>query len=144
MIPESQADKLLAPIYTEYTDVETTILAHAGDIQLTLICSKATQAAAEQRVDELAGKLEEALDDWLYSSEGESLEQIVLYYLGLRQATLAVAESCTGGLVAQRITACPGQFALVPGRRRCVFRPAEDLVCQRAAGADRAARRGFL
>jgi nicotinamide-nucleotide amidase len=38
--PESQADKLLAPIYTTYTDVETTILAHAGDIQLTLLCSK--------------------------------------------------------------------------------------------------------
>ena len=36
MIPESQADKLLAPIYTDYTDVETTILAHTGDIQLTL------------------------------------------------------------------------------------------------------------
>ncbi|MGO9436005.1 MAG: competence/damage-inducible protein A [Terracidiphilus sp.] len=108
MIPESQADKLLAPIYTEYKDVETTILAHNGDIQLTLICSKPTQAAANQRVEELAGKLEEALDDWLYSSEGESLEQIVLYYLGLRQTTLAVAESCTGGLVAQRITAVPG------------------------------------
>jgi nicotinamide-nucleotide amidase len=108
MIPESQADKLLAPIYTEYKDVETTILAHTGDIQLTLICSKSSQDAADQRVDELASRMEEALDDWLYSSEGESLEQIVLYYLGLRQTTLAVAESCTGGLVAQRITAVPG------------------------------------
>ncbi len=108
MIPESQADKLLAPIYTEYKDIETTILAHTGDIQLTLICNKASQAAADARVDELAGKLEEALDDWLYSSEGESLEQIVLYYLGLRQSTLATAESCTGGLVAQRITSVPG------------------------------------
>ncbi len=108
MIPESQADKLLAPIYTEYKDVETTILAHTGDIQLTLICGKPTQAGADARVDELAGKLEEALDDWLYSSEGESLEQIVLYYLGLRQATLATAESCTGGLVAERITRVPG------------------------------------
>jgi len=108
MIPESQADKLLAPIYTKYTDVETTILAHAGDIQLTLLCSKAKKEAAEQRVDELASQMEEALDDWLYSSVGESLEQIVLYYLGLRQATLAVAESCTGGLVAERITGVPG------------------------------------
>ena len=52
--------------------------------------------------------MEEALDDWLYSSQGDSLEQIVLYYLGLRQATLAVAESCTGGLIAQRITSVPG------------------------------------
>ena len=40
MIPESQADKLLAPIYTEYKDVETTILAHVGDIQLTLLCTR--------------------------------------------------------------------------------------------------------
>jgi len=108
MIPESQADKLLAPIYTEYTDVETTILAHAGDIQLTLLCSKADAAVAQQRVDELAGRMEEALEDWLYSSDGESLEQIVLYYLGLRQATLAVAESCTGGMIAERITQVPG------------------------------------
>lgn len=108
MIPESQADKLLAPIYTAYKDVETTILAHNGDIQLSLICAKKTLEAAEQRVNELASKMEEELDDWLYSSEGESLEQIVLFYLGLRQATLATAESCTGGLVAERITSVAG------------------------------------
>ncbi len=108
MIAESQADKLVAPIYTTYKDVETTILAHAGDIQLTLLCSKPTPEAAQQRVDELAGRMEEALEDWLYSSTGESLEQIVLYYLGLRQSTLSVAESCTGGMVAQRITSVPG------------------------------------
>ncbi len=88
--------------------MHTTILAHAGDIQLTLQCAKPTREEAQARVDELAGKLEEALEDWLYSSDGESLEQIVLYYLGLRQATLAVAESCTGGMVAERITSVPG------------------------------------
>jgi nicotinamide-nucleotide amidase len=108
MISESQADKLLAPIYKTYTDVETTILAHTGDIQLTLLCTKSNPEAAQQRVDELASHMEEALEDWLYSSDGESLEQIVLYYLGLRQATLSVAESCTGGMIAQRITQVPG------------------------------------
>jgi nicotinamide-nucleotide amidase len=108
MIPESQADKLLAPVYSTYTDVETTLLAHAGDLQVTLICSKSNADAARQRVDELAERLEEKLEDWLYSSQGDSLEQIVLYYLELRQATLAVAESCTGGLVAARITSVAG------------------------------------
>jgi nicotinamide-nucleotide amidase len=108
MIPESKADELLAPIYTQYTDVETTILAHAGDIQLSLLCAKSSEVAAKKRVDELANRIEEALEDWLYSSDGEPLEQIVLYYLGLRQATLAVAESCTGGMIAQRITSIPG------------------------------------
>jgi nicotinamide-nucleotide amidase len=108
MIPESQADKLLAPVYSTYTDVETTLLAHAGDLQITLICSKPDANAARQRVDELSERLEEKLEDWLYSSQGDSLEQIVLYYLELRQATLAVAESCTGGLVSERITRVPG------------------------------------
>jgi nicotinamide-nucleotide amidase len=111
MILEAEADSLLAPIYTTYTDMETTILAKPGEIQLTLLCAKPNLEAAQQRVDELAGRLEEILEDWLYSSGGESsesLEQIVLYYLGLRGATLAVAESCTGGMIAQRITQVPG------------------------------------
>ena len=111
MIPESQADKILAPIYTTYTDVETTILAHAGDIQLTLLCAKSNAATALQRVNELAGRMEEVLEDWLYSSNkesSESLEQIVLYYLGLRQATLSVAESCTGGMISARLTRVSG------------------------------------
>ena len=108
MITESQADLFLAPIYSNFKDVETTILAHGGDIQLSLVCSKPSAALAKERVDELAGRLEEALEDWLYSSDGESLEQIVLFYLGLRQFTVAVAESCTGGMIAQRITSVPG------------------------------------
>ena len=111
MIPESQADQLLAPIYSAYSDVETTILAHAGDIQLTLLCAKSNADAAQQRVDELADKMEEALGEFLYSSgaeTSESLEQIVLDLLGLRQVTLAVAESCTGGMLAQRLTGISG------------------------------------
>jgi competence/damage-inducible protein CinA-like protein len=108
MIPESTADALLAPIYTTYKDVETTILAGNAEIQLQLFCSKPTLEAAQQRVDELASKLEEALDTHLYASSDETLEQIVLYYLELKQETLAVAESCTGGLLSERLTSISG------------------------------------
>jgi nicotinamide-nucleotide amidase len=108
MIGESACDARIAPIYKRYTDVETTILAHSGDIQLNLICTKRTPGVAQQRVDELASKIEEELDTVLYSSQGESLEQIVLYYLGMRGHTLATAESCTGGMVAERLTSIPG------------------------------------
>ena len=59
-------------------------------------------------MDELAGKIEEELEEYVYSSQGESLEQIVLYYLEMRSATLAVAESATGGLLAQRLTGISG------------------------------------
>jgi nicotinamide-nucleotide amidase len=59
-------------------------------------------------VDQLAGELEDELGDCVFSSRGESLEQIVGYYLQMRNATLAVAESCTGGLLAERITSVSG------------------------------------
>jgi nicotinamide-nucleotide amidase len=148
MIAESQADKLLAPIYTAYDDVDTTILAHTGDIQLTLQCAKPTLEAAQERVDELAGKMEEALEEWLYSSEGESLEQIVLYYLGLRQATLAVAESCTGGMIAQRITSVPGSSRSFVGGAVVYSDPLKyafagvsaDLIAQHGAVSEEVAK----
>jgi nicotinamide-nucleotide amidase len=108
MIGESLADSRIAPIYTQYTDVETTILAHLGDIELRLVCSKPIAELARARVDELAGKIEDELDEFVYSSQGESLEQIVLFHLEMRQGTLAVAESCTGGLVAERLTRVSG------------------------------------
>jgi nicotinamide-nucleotide amidase len=108
MIGESACDARIAPIYKQYNDVETTILAHLGDIQLNLIATKPTLEQAQARVDSLASAIEEELDDVVYSSNGESLERIVLYHLELARATLAVAESCTGGLIAQRLTSISG------------------------------------
>jgi nicotinamide-nucleotide amidase len=108
LIGESQADARIAPIYKQFTDVETTILAHLGDIQLNLMCGKPTLAAAQARVDELAGRIEEELEELIYSSQGETLEQIVLFYLEMKGATLSVAESCTGGMVAERLTSISG------------------------------------
>lgn len=108
MMPESGCDARIAPIYTRYTDVQTTILAGAGDIELQLRARGDSQEAAQQRVDQLADELEEELGDSVYSNRGESLPQIVGYYLQMRGATLAVAESCTGGMLGQRITSVHG------------------------------------
>jgi nicotinamide-nucleotide amidase len=108
MIPESQVDARVAPIYKTYTDVETTILAGGGEIQLHLRCRKDSLADAEARVEELAEKIEEELGDAIFSRKGETLEQIVSYLLQMRNMTLATAESCTGGLLAERITSISG------------------------------------
>jgi nicotinamide-nucleotide amidase len=108
LIPESHVDARTAPIYQQYTDIETTILAGAGEIQLHFLCAKPTLAEAQDRVDELTEKIEAEMDDAIFSSHGESLEEMVLLNLGLRNLTLATAESCTGGLLAQRLTAIPG------------------------------------
>jgi nicotinamide-nucleotide amidase len=108
LMPESQVDARVAPIYKTYADVQTTILAGAGEIQLHLRTRNESQAAAEARVEELADKIEDELGDAIFSRKGESLEQIVSYLLQMRSMTLAVAESCTGGLLAQRITSLSG------------------------------------
>jgi nicotinamide-nucleotide amidase len=108
MLGESAVDARVAPIYKRYSNVETTILAGAGEIELHFKTVAPTQAAAQSRVDEVAGVVEDELDDAVYSRNGESLEQIVGYWLQMRSATLAVAESCTGGLLAERITSVSG------------------------------------
>jgi nicotinamide-nucleotide amidase len=108
MLGESAVDSRVAPIYKRYTDVETTILAGAGEIELHFKTIAPTEDAARRRVDEVAGAVEDELDDAVYSRNGESLEQIVGYWLQMRNATVAVAESCTGGLLSERITSVGG------------------------------------
>jgi len=108
LMGESQCDARVAPIYKRYADVDTTILAAAGEIQLHLKTRAASLAAAQERLDDLVQKIEDELDDFVVSDNGDSLEQIVSYYLQMRNVTLAVAESCTGGLLAERLTSISG------------------------------------
>jgi nicotinamide-nucleotide amidase len=105
---ESQCDARVAPIYKPFTDVQTTILAGAGEIQLHLKTRAATLDAAQKRVDELVELIEAELGDFVFSDNGDPMEQIVGYYLQMRNATLAVAESCTGGLIGERVTSVSG------------------------------------
>jgi nicotinamide-nucleotide amidase len=115
LIPESVVDARTAPIYQQYPDVETTILAGSAEIQLHFMTGKPTLAEAQARVDELAEKIEQEMDDAIFSSHGESLEEVVLLMLGMRHLTLATAESCSGGLLAQRLTAVPNSSSAFIG-----------------------------
>lgn len=108
MLGESAADLKAAPVYKKHKDVQTTILAGAGEVQFHLKASGTTQAEAQEKVDRLANEIEDVLEDAVFSSTGESLEQIVGYYLQMRGQTLATAESCTGGLLAERLTSVSG------------------------------------
>src|SRR6202051_3564523 len=108
MLGESLVDARVAPIYKRFGDVQTTILAGGGEIQLHFKSRAATMEAAQARLDEAADAVEEELDDAVYSRNGESLEQIVGYWLQMRNATVAVAESCTGGLLGERLTSISG------------------------------------
>ncbi len=108
MMGESAVDLRAAPIYKKYPNVDTTVLAAQGQVEFHLRATAETKEEAQAEVDRLAGELEDELDDAVFSSQGESLEEIVNYYLQMRNAKLAIAESCTGGLVAERITSVAG------------------------------------
>lgn len=108
MMGESAVDLRAAPIYTKYPKVETTVLAGQGQVEFHLHATATTLEEAQAEVDRLAGELEDEFEDAVFSAQGESLEEIVNYYLQMRNAKLAVAESCTGGLIAERITSVAG------------------------------------
>ncbi len=107
-LTESRLDEIIAPIYTRYSNPVTTILASEGEIHVHLIGRGKNEEEARRITVELADQVEFQLGDYIFSRGDESLEQIIGYYLLMRQKTLAVAESCTGGLISQRLTSVPG------------------------------------
>ncbi len=105
---ESAVDELAAPVYTKYRNPSTTILFKDGQIELHLTAQVKTETEGTRLLDELSGQLEEALGDYVYSRHDETLEQVAGELLRWRGYSLATAESCTGGLLAGRVTEVAG------------------------------------
>jgi nicotinamide-nucleotide amidase len=118
-LPESEVDQRAAPIYSKYSDVETTILAAPGEIQIHLRGWSTDAAAVEEKLKEIVERLTLALGESVFTASGESLEQTVGRELTRHQATVSVAESCTGGLLAERLTRVPGSSAYFRGGVVC-------------------------
>lgn len=118
-LPESEVDERIAPIYKPYTNPSTTILSTGGAIEVHLTARAVTQEEADALLDELTDKIEPALGDHIFSASGETLEEVVGMYLVMKQKTLATAESCTGGLLSERITRVPGSSEYYLGGAVC-------------------------
>lgn len=112
---ESDLDQLIAPVYKPYANPVTTILAAAGDIQIHLRAHGASADAAEALAEELGAKIEAALGERIYSRDGSPIEAVIGATLQQRGETVAVAESCTAGLLGGRITEVAGSSAWFAG-----------------------------
>jgi nicotinamide-nucleotide amidase len=112
---ESELDAAIAPIYKPYSNPVTTILAHNGDMQVHLRARCSTEGETMRLLAEVGGKIDAVLGDRIYSRNGDPLEAVVGKQLLNAHATLAVAESATGGGLAERITSIPGCSAWFVG-----------------------------
>ena len=105
---ESHVEERIKPIYTRYKEVNTTILATPGEIQIHLRSWSGDAAQSNTTLDEMVRSFELALGDRIFAHSATSLEQVVAQLLIEHRATIAAAESCTGGLLAERLTSIPG------------------------------------
>jgi len=130
---ESDLDQLISPLYKPYANPTTTILAGAGDIQIHLRARGETVPEAEALLAVVGPPIEELLGDRIYSRNGANLETVIGQQLRGRNATLSVAESCTGGLLGDRITSVAGSSDYFVGG----FLVYSDLMKTQLLGVDR-------
>jgi len=116
---ESHVEQRILPIYSRYPDVQTTILAAPGETQIHLRVWTQDGAQAKKTLDEIVQSFHIALGDRIFSEDGRGLEQVVADLLAINQATIAAAESCTGGLLAQRLTSIAGSSSYFLGGVVC-------------------------
>ena len=105
---ESHVEERIRPIYMRYKDVNTTILAAPGEIQIHLRRWSDNAVEANATLDEIVRSFELALGDRIFAHSATPLEEVVAQLLIDHRATIAAAESCTGGLLAERLTRIPG------------------------------------
>lgn len=89
-------------------DVTVTVVPAEGEVWVRLRCRAAVAPVAAEQLAAVEREVAGALGEDCYGRDGEALEQVVGWALRDRGLTVAVAESCTGGLLGHRLTAVPG------------------------------------
>jgi nicotinamide-nucleotide amidase len=108
-LTESKIETLILDLYPDEPNLRLTTLAHPGQIEIHLSShSKKSQEQADERVQKLEKNILEKLKENVFSVSGEELEEVVGNLLRHNKKTLALAESCTGGLIGHRLTDVPG------------------------------------
>jgi PncC family amidohydrolase len=108
-LTESYVESQLKKIYPEISDIRLTTLAYPGQIEIHLTAhSYKGLTEARESIDRAQQLIGNALKENVFTVEGRELEDVVGTMLKERHETLAVAESCTGGLLGNRITNVPG------------------------------------
>ena len=145
---ESSVDQLLHETMSHMENPTLATYAKPCEVRLRATAKAADTAQAEAMLSPVVEQVRTALGDIVYGIDVENLESVCLSLLKERHLTLATAESCTGGLVAQRITALPGASAVFRGGvvsywtevKAAVLGVPQDLLDQYGAVSEECAR----
>jgi len=108
---ESDMEERIKPVYDSLpAGVSITTLARPGDLSI-LISLSSEDNKASILLDGIEGDLMTRIGGWVYSNRGEDLEAVVAAMLRDSGSTVACAESCSGGLLSDRLTSIPGSSA---------------------------------
>jgi len=129
---ESFVDECAKPVYRKWISrsipIQTTILASLGQIDLHLSVVSSDEFEAKAMLDDAVSELRERLGLLVFSEDGRSLPEVVGELLVERNATVSVAESCTGGLIASRLTDVAGSSAYVVGGMATYSNAAKEIL----------------
>jgi len=114
-VPESVADEKLDAVRARFPEAAFTILASGGEVSFHATVRARARAAAAKELAALRAAALSAVGRWAYGEGDATLESTVGLGLKRKRLTLAVAESCTGGLVGGRLTSVPGSSAWFQG-----------------------------
>ena len=112
---ESEVEFMLRDRMNELTNPTLAPYAKEGEVELRITAKAASEAEAEALIAPVEQEVRSLLGDLVYGTDVSSLEQVVLGLLKEQGKTLGTAESCTGGLIAKRITDLPGSSAVFRG-----------------------------
>ncbi|MCC7214441.1 MAG: CinA family nicotinamide mononucleotide deamidase-related protein, partial [Nitrospira sp.] len=112
-VPESVVDQKLTGLIPKGSPIQLGIYASPMEIMVSLTGPAVAKAQEPVTIEALLKEVRERLSDILYGEEDETMESVVGRLLNEQQLTLAVAESCTGGLIGHRLTQVPGASAYV-------------------------------
>ena len=114
-VPESIADEKLDPVRARWPKARFTILASGGEVSFHAASRERSAAAARAARARLRREILAAVGEYAHGEGDATLETALGARLKKRRLTLAVAESCTGGLMGARITTVPGSSAYFLG-----------------------------
>jgi nicotinamide-nucleotide amidase len=110
-IGESSLETKIDDILREQTNPTIAPLASEGEVKLRLTAKADDQVAAKQLLAEQEEELKQRIGDYIYGYDNDSLEDVIAKLLWEQDLTIAIAESCTGGLIGDRLTSVPGSSA---------------------------------